>query len=299
MSTPFVARADEVSRVTAALGRARTGDPSLLLVAGDAGVGKTRFLEHVAEQARAAGALVVVGHCVDFGEIGLPYLPFAEALGTLHEIDARVVDDAVVGHPALARLLPGAGTPPDAAPEGEGGDRRQLFEGFADVLDAAGSAEHPLFLVLEDLHWADASSRDLLRFLVARLTDQHLLVAGSYRTDDLHRRHPLRPVTAELARHPRVERIDMAPFTPDELREFATSIVGQPLPPPTLDRVRERSEGNAYFAVELIEAGPDDDALPWSLADVLHARLDPLDPAVQHLAQVLHGRVEQIGRAHV
>jgi len=281
MSTPFVARAAQVARITEALGRARAGEPSLLLLAGDAGVGKTRLLDHVAGMARTGGAHVAVGHCVDFGEIGLPYLPFSEAIGALHGLDPATVDAVVAEHPVLGRLLPGAGTPPDDA-----GDRRQLFESLAALLDAVGSADRPLLLVLEDLHWADASSRDLLRFLVARLTHQHVVVAASYRTDDLHRRHPWRPVAAELARHARTERIDLLPFTADELRELAQSVVGEPLPAATLDRIRERSEGNAYFAVELLEAGPGDDALPWSLADVLHARLDPLDPTVHRLVQV-------------
>ncbi len=283
VTIPFVARAPEVSRATAAIERARSGEPSLLLVAGDAGVGKTRFLEHVAELARSSGVRVVAGHCVDLGEIGLPYLPFTEALAALQRLDPVTVEAVTDEHPALCRLLPGATT---AAADDEGGDRRRLFEGIAEVLAAASSSAAPLLLVLEDLHWADASSRDVLRFLVARMADQHLVVAASYRSDDLHRRHPWRAVAAELGRHPRVERVDLSPFTRDELGEFATSVVGQPLPPATLDKVRARSEGNAYFAVEILEAGPDDDELPWSLADVLRTRLDPLDPAVHRLVQV-------------
>lgn len=281
VTIPFVARTSEVSRATAAIERARSGEPSLLLVAGDAGVGKTRFLEHVAELARTSGACVVAGHCVDLGEIGLPYLPFSEALAALQRLEPDTLDAVTAEHPALCRLLPGAPNVDD-----EGGDRRRLFEGVAEVLSATGSRDRPLLLVLEDLHWADASSRDLLRFLVARMAGQHLVVAASYRSDDLHRRHPWRAVAAELARHPRVERVDLSPFTRDELDQFATNVVGQRLPPATLDKVRARSEGNAYFAVEILEAGPDDDELPWSLADVLRTRLDPLDQAVHRLVQV-------------
>ena len=109
-----------------------------------------------------------------------------------------------------------------AAPDDQS-NRLQLFDGLVEVLGAVGSPGHPLLLVLEDLHWADASSRDVLRFLVSRLRDQHLLVVASYRTDDLHRRHPWRPVATELSRHPRVERLDLSPFTDDELREFTTA----------------------------------------------------------------------------
>ncbi|MET0788863.1 MAG: AAA family ATPase [Cellulomonas sp.] len=284
MSTPFVARALQVDQLTLALQRAGVGEPSTVLLGADAGVGKTRLLRHVAELANAAGATVVVAHCVDLGEIGLPYLPFAEALSQLHALDPEAVDAVVANRPTLARLLPGpsgSGSAPD-----DQANRLQLFDGLVEAFGAVGRPGHPLLLVLEDLHWADASSRDVLRFLVSRLRDQHLLVVASYRTDDLHRRHPWRPVAAELARHPRVERLDLAPFTDDELREFTTALSGSPLTESTLRRVSDRSEGNAYFAEELLEAGAEADELPWSLADVLRARLEQLDPSVQRLARI-------------
>lgn len=284
MSTPFVARALQVDQLTLALQRAGVGEPSTVLIGADAGVGKTRLLRHVAELADAAGARVVVAHCVDLGEIGLPYLPFAEALSQLHALDPEAVGAVVANRPALTRLLPGpsgSATAPD-----DQANRLQLFDGLVEALSAVGSPGHPLLLVLEDLHWADASSRDVLRFLVSRLRDQHLLVVASYRTDDLHRRHPWRPVATELSRHPRVERLDLSPFTDDELREFTTALSGAPLTESTLRRVIDRSEGNAYFAEELLEAGAEADELPWSLADVLRARLELLDPSVQRLARI-------------
>ncbi|WP_307802311.1 helix-turn-helix transcriptional regulator [Cellulomonas fengjieae] len=284
MSTPFVARAAQVDQLTLALQRAGVNEPTAVLIGADAGVGKSRLLRHVAEQAKAAGARVVLSHCVDLGEIGLPYLPFAEALSQLQALDPVAVDAVVANRPALARLLPG--------PAGQGGapddhsNRLQLFEGLVEVLGAVGRPGHPLLLILEDLHWADASSRDVLRFLVSRLRDQHLLVVASYRTDDLHRRHPWRPVATELSRHARVERLDLSPFTDDEVREFTTALHGSPLPESTLRRVIDRSEGNAYFAEELLEAGTGADELPWSLADILRARLEVLDPTVQRLARI-------------
>lgn len=283
MSTPFVARAQQVDQLTLALQRAGVGEPATVLIGADAGVGKTRLLRHVSELADAAGARVVVAHCVDLGEIGLPYLPFAEALSQLYALDPEAVGAVVANRPALARLLPG---PSGGAAPDDQSNRLQLFDGLVEVLGAVGRPGHPLLLVLEDLHWADASSRDVLRFLVSRLRDQHLLVVASYRTDDLHRRHPWRPVATELSRHPRVERLDLSPFTDDELREFTTALSGTPLTESTLRRVIDRSEGNAYFAEELLEAGAEADELPWSLADVLRARLELLDPSVQRLARI-------------
>jgi len=285
MSTPFVARAAQVARLTEALARARTGAPSLVLLGADAGVGKTRLLRHVGDVVAGDGARVVTGHCVDLGEIGLPYLPFAEALGVLRTVDPAAVAGVVATRPALARLV---GTAADvAAPSAAGADeRRELFEGVVEVLTACASPERPLLLVLEDLHWADASSRDLLRFVVSRLASQPLLVVATYRTDDLHRRHPWRPVAAELARHPRSEHLALEPFAGDELREFAAAVAGRPLPDTLVHRLRERAEGNAYFTEELIEAGADTDALPWSLADVLRTRVERLDAPTVRLVQL-------------
>ncbi|WP_371300497.1 AAA family ATPase [Cellulomonas sp. Y8] len=285
---PFVARDEEVAALLAAVERAGAGEPGLVLLGADAGVGKTRLLTHTARLATARGATVVISHCVDLGEIGLPYLPFADALHQVVDADCPGVADVVAARPALRRLLP-SGAAGSADPVRTGADeqaeRLQLFDGVAAALAAAGSPERPLVLVLEDLHWADSSSRDLLRFLVARLRAEPVLLVGSYRADDLHRRHPLRPVLAELGRHPRVERIDLPPFTPDELRAFTTGLAGQPLPEAALRRIQRRSEGNAYFAEELTEARGTGADLPGTLADVLRARLESLDPDVQRLVR--------------
>lgn len=282
-TAPFVARGEQVATLLAAVRRAASGEPGLVLLGADAGVGKTRLLGHTAQLATAEGATVVVAHCVDLGEIGLPYLPFADALLQLVTDGPAEVAAAVASRPALRRLLP-AGSSDPAEPVGgdEQAERLQLFDGVAAVLSAAGRPGAPLVLVLEDLHWADASSRDLLRYLVARLRTEPVLVVGSYRADDLHRRHPLRPVLAELGRHPRVERVDLPPFTPDELSAFTTALAGRPVPEETLRRVVLRSEGNAYFAEELLRAPTD---LPGTLADVLRARLEQLDPEVQRLVR--------------
>ncbi|GEL96159.1 helix-turn-helix transcriptional regulator [Cellulomonas composti] len=280
MSTPFVARSDQVTVLLDALDRAGRGAPGAVLLAGDAGVGKSALVRHLAGLAGARGALVVVAHCVDLGEIGLPYLPFAEAVARLRELAPEVVADVGRERPALGLLLPGARPQP---PGGADGDRLQVFDALAALLGAVGRPDRPLLLVVEDAHWADASSRDVLRFLVSRLLAEHVVLVVTYRTDDLHRRHPWRPVAAELARHPRVQRVDLPPFDDDELRAFAVALTGAEPPATTLRRVTERSGGNAYYAQELLES--DDDELPGSLADVLRARLEQLDPAVVQLAR--------------
>ena len=301
--TPFVARGEEVARFRAALARAAAGDPGAILLAGDAGVGKTALLERCAQVAGDAGATVIVGHCVnlgggdlgggDLGGVGLPYLPFSEALGQLRGHSDRVLE-VIERRPAIVRLLDGAGPEPADASEQQAA-RLQLFEGIAAALAAAGRRDHPLVVIIEDLHWADPSSRDVLRFLLARMRADHVLLVASYRSDDMHRRHPMRPVLAELLRHPRVEQIELHPFTEAELADFAVAVTGAAVADATLHRILDRSEGNAYFAEELLESGPDTAALPVSLADVLRTRLEQTDPAVQQLARIASVAGRRVG----
>ncbi|WP_416343763.1 helix-turn-helix transcriptional regulator [Isoptericola peretonis] len=287
---PLIARHEEVAAFRGALARAAEGQPGVLLLGGDAGVGKTRLVTHLADLARDEGARVVVAHCVDLGDVGIPYLPFTEALGELRSVPT--VAEVIAERPALARLLdPASGSGTDHA------ERLQLLDGVAGSLAAAGRAGSPLVLVVEDVHWADESTRDVLRFVVARLRSEHLLLVVTYRSDDVHRRHPLRPVIAELHRQRPVEHVELSPFTPDELREFTTATRGEPLDEREFDAVRTRSDGNAFFAEELLDAGQPSAVLPWSLADVLHTRLQRLDPAVQQLVRLAAVAGRQVDEA--
>ena len=270
-----------MQRLLDAVDDARSRHPSAWLVAGDAGVGKTRYLLEVGRLAEQHEARVVTGRCVDLGAGGLPYLPFAEVVGQL-------ADEAdLAAHPVLASLT-GAGTAEPATATEEDGDRRlPLFDAVRSLLAAAGERAGVLVVVLEDLHWADRSSRDLLHFLIARLRTEPVVLVGSYRTDDLHRRHPLRQLLADLVRLPQVDRVELPPFDARELAEYLTVLTGAPVDETTVARVLARSEGNAYFAEELMawrdRAG---DGLPTGLADVLLARVERLGPAALHLARV-------------
>ena len=221
---PLVGRADELARLLAHVERAETGRSTAVLLAGDAGVGKTRLLDELTARAAERGVRVLTGHCVDLGDVGLPYLPFVDLFRPVAADPALAPESAA--NPALAGLLAGRpGALPLVPPPGEGRDlgrplpnraapqpiddgRLQLFESVAGLICELAAAG-PLLLVLEDLHWADRSSRDLLRYLLARLVDEPVAVVASYRSDDLHRRHPLRPLLAELVRLPVVERIEL------------------------------------------------------------------------------------------
>ncbi|MCT9080993.1 helix-turn-helix transcriptional regulator [Streptomyces fulvoviolaceus] len=296
-TTPLIGRDDELDRLSRVLGRARAGEARAVLVAGDAGVGKTRMLDEVAGQAARDGMTVLTGHCVDLGDVGLPYMPFTEVLGVLAG-DERFA--AVLGaHPVVERLL-GAGT--DSVRDS--GGRLRLFEGMAGLLaDLADIA--PLLLVLEDLHWADQSSRDLLRFLLSRgilqraaggAPTHRLAVLASYRADDLHRRHPLRPLLAELVRLPSVERLELRPMADAEVTRLVRALQDRPLPDTTVRRIVERAEGNAFYAEELL-AATDTEAggVPSGLADVLLIRFEQLSDTAQQVlrtAAVAGRRIE-------
>jgi predicted ATPase len=259
---PMVGRADELARLLSAVERATSGRTSAVLLAGDAGVGKTRLLDELTSRAAALGVRVLTGHCVDLGDVGLPYLPFVDLLRPV-ATDPGLAPTAAT-NPVLAGLLAGrsgAGLP--VPPASEGSDltrplplraapqplddgRLQLFESVAALLVELASTG-PLLIVLEDLHWADRSSRDLLRYLLARLTDVPVAVVASYRADDLHRRHPLRPLLAELVRLPGVERLELAPLPDTDVgalvRGLAQSIGG--LPEADVDDVVARAASNS------------------------------------------------------
>ncbi|MGV9890500.1 helix-turn-helix transcriptional regulator [Streptomyces sp. NPDC003395] len=311
-TSPLVGRDRELTRLLGALEHARAGEARAVLVAGDAGVGKTRLLDEVAERATGRGVRVLTGHCVDLGDVGLPYLPFTEILGRVaadEHLAPRLAD-----HPAVERLrgggtdARGSGTPGGGPRREEvrGGDaardadaRLRLFEGMAALL--AGLAEDaPLLLVLEDLHWADQSSRDLLRFLLTRGTlgapGHRLAVLASYRSDDLHRRHPLRPLLAELVRLPAVERLELRPMPDAEMARLLRELRGGPLPETTVRGIVDRAEGNAFYAQELLAATDmAASGVPSALADVLLIRVEQLPETAQHVlrtAAVAGRRVE-------
>ncbi len=278
VQAPFVGRNRQLAVLRSALERAAAGEPGGVLLAGEAGVGKTRLLLELIDHATAAGATVLTGHCLDIGEVGLPYLPFTEAL------------EALVGSA-------GDGTPPGpwsalAAAGGEVGQLR-VFESVLAILTRAGeTGDGPVLLVIEDLHWADRSSRDLLAFLLARLRRDRLLIVASYRSDDLHRRHPLRPLLARLARSPLVERVELPGFDPQEMAAYLRAVSETVLEESVVRGILDRSQGNAYYARELLEsrdartaAGPGGTPLPTELADVLLLRFEELPPDAQLVAR--------------
>ncbi len=252
--------------------------PAAVLLSGDAGIGKTRLLEEAVVRAAGAGHLALVGHCLDLGDDAMPYQPFIEAFGSL---DAAQSDEIVHRLPALDALLPARA----GSDERRGGvDRTALFAAIAAALDHLAGTQ-PLLLVVEDAHWADGSTRQLLRFLLAQrfVAPVHLVI--SYRSDDLHRRHPLRESVAEWTRMPHVERLELSPLADDDI----AALVRARGVPPSGEELRtmvRRAAGNAFYAEELRDADAGG-GLPATLADLLLVRVDRLDEAATAVAKAV------------
>jgi DNA-binding CsgD family transcriptional regulator len=291
LSSPFlIGRVPELAELRDALDRVAAGEAGTIVVAGEAGVGKTRFLAAFATAAARTGALVLRGGCVNLGHGVLPYAPVVEALRPVaNDLDpghlARVVGPRRV---ELARLLPELDTEAERDRDRHLTDQGRLFEALLGLLGRLAE-ERPTVLVLEDLHWADSSTRDLVAFLARNLARERFLLIGSYRTDELERRHPLRPLLAELDRIGSVARIELARFSGEEVREQLRAIVGHEPDPDLVERVLARSEGNPFFVEELVaaDAMPGSTGLSSTLRDILIARIERLSEGALELLRLV------------
>ncbi|MFR9778230.1 helix-turn-helix transcriptional regulator [Micromonospora sp. MS34] len=289
-STVLVGRQEELTALRAALGRTRAGEPSTVLVGGEAGVGKTRLLEEFAGLAGGLGARVLVGQCLELGEAGLPFAPFAAAL---REVLRRDGPAAFAGYEAeFARLLPELARVPAglAAPTGlpvSDTPRGYLFDLVADLFRRIAE-DRPLVLVIEDLHWADRSTRDLIGFLVRAARAAHLLLVCTYRTDELHRGHPLRPFLAELDRARGVDRVELSRLDRDGTAAVLADLLGAEPAARAVDDVHGRTQGNPFFIEELAAAGDPVGCavLPETLRDLLLARVDRLPEPAQRVLRI-------------
>ncbi|WP_433466676.1 ATP-binding protein [Spirillospora sp. CA-128828] len=250
----FVARTAELGRLSEAYARACGTEPVTVLIGGEAGIGKSRLVAEFAARL-PSGTRVVQGDCLEVGADGLAYAPFTAAMRALvRELGAERAAGLLPGRGrhGLAQWLPVLGIP-DNVPDPMHG-RARLFEDVLTLLEAA-TTEHPLVLVLEDLQWADPSSRELLVFLVHNLSRPGVLVLGTYRSTDLGERHPLRPVLAGLVRSPRVESLEPAPLTCAEVGVLIAHRLGRVPEPGDAAEIRRRSEGNPLFVEALADAG--------------------------------------------
>ncbi|MFF5315392.1 helix-turn-helix transcriptional regulator [Streptomyces massasporeus] len=287
VSPVFVGRAEELGTLHDALVRAREGEPQALLIGGEAGVGKTRLVEEFAAAARHRGAVIALGGCVEIGADGLPFAPFSTALRALRrELPGELAAAAAGQEEELARLLPELGESRAGRHDEDGMAR--LFELTARLLERV-TAEHTVVLALEDLHWADASTRHLLSYLLRTLRTGRLVVLATYRSDDIHRRHPLRPLLAELDRLRTIRRLELARFNRDEVCRQVAGILAHEPEPDRVDAIFERSDGNAFFVEELAVAAHEGcrTGLTDSLRDLLLVRVEGLPESAQQVARIV------------
>jgi DNA-binding CsgD family transcriptional regulator len=307
----LVGRDGELRRLLALLDAAAAGQPAQALIGGDAGVGKTRLVTELQAAAASRGFTVLSGRCAELGD-SIPYLPLADALreATAAPGADKLLLDAIAARPVLGRLLPDRdGEEPQADLPGLA--QQQLFGAVLGMLTELAAAR-PVLVVLEDLHWADRSTRDLVTFLSRVLHRERVAAVATYRTDDLHRRHPLRPVLAELLRLPTVTSIALGPLPDEAMADHLSALAPVPLDAAALQQMITRAEGNPYYAEELLAAGADHPvhpnepgdpgalpmesaALPSGLASLLLARFERISPQAQQVlraASVAGRRVE-------
>ncbi|MGH3297479.1 MAG: ATP-binding protein, partial [Trebonia sp.] len=296
VSQVMVGRGEQLATLRQLSDLAGAGSPAIVLLGGEAGVGKTRLItEFTAGQ---ADRLLLAGGCVDLGGVGLAYAPFTAALrGLVRQFGAADVAALIPGGaPAeLGRLLPalGAFRPQGTDPGDAGTARARLFEEFLGLLENLADRQ-PAVLVIEDAHWADQSSRDLLSFLARSLQPgSALLIVVSYRTDDMDLGHPLRPLLAELERLPRVHRVELPRLSRLEVIAQIRGILDEPVAAGVIEEVTRRSDGNPLFVEVLLQSAGQ---LPQSLADLVLARVGRLPAGTQRVleaAAVAGGRFGQ------
>jgi DNA-binding CsgD family transcriptional regulator/tetratricopeptide (TPR) repeat protein len=307
-----------MAALESALEAVRQGEPAAVLIGGEAGMGKTRLIGEFTGTARAAGVRVLTGACLELGADGLPFSPFTAMLRDLvrevgpSEIAALLSSSGRAAR-ELARLLPeltadrspatpgeqAAVSPATALPAAAATDasgypagmtageaRAHLFEGFLTLLERLAE-QRPLVLIIEDAHWADRSSRDLLAFLIGyQRAVGNLLIVVTFRSDELHRTHPLRPLLAELARIDWVDRTELPALTRGQAEELATVVLGRSPEQGFADAIYERAQGNPLFTEELLACAGECDAVPDTLADLLVQAVRRLPEDTQEVLRV-------------
>ncbi|MBW9094308.1 AAA family ATPase [Microbacterium jejuense] len=290
-SPRMVGRHSELAALLEAFDDGESGVPRTVVVRGEAGVGKTRlvqeFLALVARDplgdAPTSGPVVAFGQCVDLGPIGAPFGPIRRVLRDLH---AAVGTDALreaAGSAAviasLAALVPGIS--PDHAESDE--PAGEFAEAIEVLLEQLSQRRH-LVVVLEDLQWADAATMALLKTLASTLRGRRLTIVATYRSDDIDRFHPLRPVLAELDRTRSVARVEVRPLTGDEVAEQVAQLAAG-LDPRMVESLTERSGGIPFLVEELVDLG--DRPLPDTLRDLVLARYARLGDDAQHVVRTM------------
>ena len=259
----FVGRARELAALEQALQAAAAGSGTTVLVAGEAGIGKTRLASELATRARAAGFEVLVGRCIDLVGTELPFQPFVEALRPLGDIRS-----------ARSRL--------------------RVFEETLALL-TNHAADTPVLVVLEDLHWADTSTFDLFVFLAHNLGERQVLLLATYRLDEPASAERVRRLADGVRRSGSALVLELGPLEREELLALLAASGGR-LPPALTEAILARAEGNPFFAEELLAAaGGEALELPRGLRDLLLQRVARLDRRTQGVLRLAAAAGRDVG----
>jgi DNA-binding CsgD family transcriptional regulator/tetratricopeptide (TPR) repeat protein len=294
----FAGRDAELAVLAAAYERAGGAGPAVVLVGGEAGVGKSRLVREFAAVARAGGARVLEGGGQELGADGLPLAAFVTALRRLvRDLGAEQVASLLPGGSrALARLLPGFGEPvPDADVDASYG-RARLFEEVLTVLERVAERQ-PLVLVIEDAHWADPSTWDLLVFLAHNLGDAQVLLIVTYRPEEVDRAHPLRWLLAELARAAWVDRLELSGLSRNEVARQLAGLLGREPDAALTERIFARTDGNPLFVEALVGAADDATSLAEPIRELLLAGIERLPDASRLVVRAAAASGATVGQA--
>ncbi len=254
--------------------------PRVVVLVGEAGVGKTRLIAEAVRRARAAGVKVLLGSCLPLTD-SVPFLPLTEALRGLGPAGGKPGPADVLERcephvrAELARLVPGWNPAPQPAERGsvEGWQRGRLFSALRDLL-AALAAEGRCALVVEDLHWADTTTLDFLAYLCAVDRGGSTPLVLTCREEEIEARRPVGPWFAELGRQAGVVHLPLDRLTRAEVAEQIRGLLDAAPAAAFVDQVYARAEGNAFFTEQLVAAGAGRVALPTSLAQLLIAKAE-------------------------
>ncbi len=289
-SRHLVGRLGELAELELACRDAIAGRPSLVLVSGESGVGKTRLITELQRRIEAfePAPVVLRSEAVEHGDTELPYAALLGALRPLARQHDPVLEALSPGSRAqLASLLPALGSARTGPGPADGSGQLRLFEALLELF-AALSERAPVVLCLEDVHWADRSSRTFIAYLARSLRTERILLLLSFRSDELHRRHPLLPILAEIERLERARRVELAPFDRHELAEALADILGSAPGEELVERLLTRSQGNPLYVEELLAAGLDGrGAPPQSLRDAFLLRIERLSADAQVVTRAI------------
>ena len=275
----LVGRTHELSAFERAVASARDGLPTVLLVSGEAGIGKTTILREGAARCELA---LHVGRCVQMGGDAIPLAPLADLL---RQVDRGSV--GMLGRRAelapLARWM--ASDLGDRADTGA-----TLFSAVLELVAHLAQAD-AVVIGFEDLHWADAVTLDLFEFLARNLVDEHVVLVGTYRTDQVGS-SPERRRLAALPRLPNATRIHLEGLGPRDVRACVANLLGGAASTQLVDEILARGQGNPFFTEELVAAHAAGQAIPVVVSDLISADVAALDDPARHVL----GAVAAVGR---